>query len=110
MDTDQDGKISQAEHEAGALEMFRKIDKNSDNKITAEEMNAKVNDKKKQGKDPHWTAAEKMWKADANGDKVVTVEEHKAAWTAKFKDMDTNRDGFLSAEEKKAGYDKKMKK
>ncbi len=110
MDTDKDGKISATEHEAGAKMMFGEIDKNSDGRITAEEMNAKMNDKKKAGKNPHWTAAEKLAKADANADKVVTTEEHKTAATGMFKEMDTNKDGFLTAEEMKMGHDKKMKK
>lgn len=110
MDTDKDGKISTTEHEAGASHMFSELDKNSDGRITAEEMNAKMNDKKKAGHASEWTAAEKMAKADANADKVITTEEHKMASANMFKSMDTNKDGFLTAEEMKMGHDKKMKK
>lgn len=110
MDTDQDGKISAAEHEAGSQQMFSEIDKNSDGRITAEEMTAKMNDKKKAGKTPHKSVAEKLAKADANADKVVTSAEHKASAQNMFNKMDTNKDGFLTAEEMQAGYDKKMRK
>jgi hypothetical protein len=40
MDTNHDGKISAAEHAAGAKKMFEMMDANKDGKVTAAEMDA----------------------------------------------------------------------
>ena len=40
MDTNSDGRLSSAEHDAGARMMFKKMDANSDGSVTAAEMEA----------------------------------------------------------------------
>jgi Ca2+-binding EF-hand superfamily protein len=56
------------------------------------------------------SAAEKIKTVDANGDGVLTAEEHAAASAAMFGKMDTDKDGFLSKEEMAAGHASMMKK
>ncbi len=111
MDTDKDGKISAAEHAAGAKAMFEKMDSNKDGKVTADEMAAAhlamTGNKAKKG---DMSAAEKIKMVDSDGDGVLTAAEHAKASEEMFAKMDTNKDGFLSKEEMAAGHASMMKK
>jgi hypothetical protein len=44
-----------------------------------------------------------LMRADANQDRVVTLEEARASRAARFAELDTNKDAFLSADEAAAG-------
>src|SRR5262245_51828685 len=80
MDTNHDGKISEAEHAAGAKKMFTMMDANKDGKVTADEMDAAH--KKMMGKDASahdMSSADKIKAVDADGDGVLTAAEHEAA-------------------------------
>jgi hypothetical protein len=111
MDANGDGKLSPDEHAAGAKKMFDTMDSNKDGKVTAAEMAAahqQVTGKKAEAKD--MSAAEKIKVVDANGDGVLTVEEHAAGSKMMFEMMDTNHDGFLSKAELAAGHARMMHK
>lgn len=47
-----------------------------------------------------------MKMADANGDKTITKAEFRAAAEARFAKADTNGDGTISADERKANHGK----
>ena len=111
MDTNGDGKISRAEHAAGAKKMFEAMDASKDGKVIAAEMDAAH--QKVTGKPPakgEMSSAEKIKVVDTNGDGVLTAEEHAAGARAMFDRMDTNKDGFLSPAELEAGHARLLKK
>jgi Ca2+-binding EF-hand superfamily protein len=92
MDSDHDGKVSAAEHAAGAKMMFEKMDANQ------------------AAKNSDMPAADKIKAVDANGDGVLTAEEHSKASASMFAKMDADKDGFLSRQEMAAGHAAMMKK
>jgi hypothetical protein len=111
MDTNRDGRVSAAEHEAATQKMFRTMDGNGDGKVTAAEMDAAH--KKVTGKNAapgDMTGAEKIKAIDIDGDGVLMAAEHVAGSKAMFEKMDTNRDGQLSKDEWTAGHAALMKK
>jgi Ca2+-binding EF-hand superfamily protein len=111
MDADKDGKISAAEHAAGAKAMFEKMDVDKDGKVTAAEMTARH--KAVTGhtaKKSDMSAAEKIKMVDSDGDGVLTADEHAKASESMFAKMDTDKDGFLSKQEVNAGHAAMMKK
>jgi Ca2+-binding EF-hand superfamily protein len=100
MDANKDGKISAEEHAAGAKAMFEKMDKDKDGKVTAAEMTAAH--KAITGhaaKKSDMSSANKIKAVDANGDGILTAEEHATASASMFTMMDTDKDGFLSKKE-----------
>lgn len=132
MDSNGDGKVSAAEHAAGAKAMFEKMDANHDGSVTAAEMDAghammkdrdddmhgmKAGEKAKAGKDMdhdmdhgmEMSSADKIAKMDSNGDGMLSAAEHEAGAAAMFKEMDGNGDGSLSRSEMNAGH-RMMKK
>jgi Ca2+-binding EF-hand superfamily protein len=115
MDTDADGKISRAEHAAGAKQMFTKCDANNDGVVTAAEMDTAMNEKsaksdKSDKADKHRkSSAELIKEIDTNGDGQLTLAEHDAGTEKMFAKMDKNSDGSLSKDECDEGH-KEMKK
>lgn len=109
MDANGDGKISRAEHAAGAKKMFEQCDANHDGIVTAAEMDAAL---AAQGHKPgklDKSSAEKIREIDQDGDGKLTTAEHTAGTEKMFNKMDKNSDGFLSKEECDEGM-KLMKK
>ena len=111
MDTNGDGKISAAEHAAGAKKMFDAMDANHDGKVTAAEMDA-AHAKRMGATSSHseMTSAEKIKAIDTDGDGILTAAEHAAGAQSMFDAMDTDKDGFLSKAELEAGHAKMMHK
>jgi Ca2+-binding EF-hand superfamily protein len=115
MDANHDGKITAAEHAAGAKMMFDKMDTNHDGKITAAECDAghakmaKEEAKEHEGmKGMHEAGMKRMSGADmvkqldTDGDGTVSAAEH-ARWSEKmFADADTDHDGSLTMAEMKS--------
>jgi len=115
MDANHDGKITAAEHEAGAKQMFATMDANQDLKVTAAEMDAAQAKMKGHGdhaehgaSGQELSSAEKIKAVDANHDGILTAAEHEAASHDMFGVMDANHDGALTAAELKAGHQKMM--
>lgn len=111
MDTNHDGKVSAAEHAAGAKAMFEKMDANHNGKVTAAEMAAAHTAITGQAaKQSDMPAADKIKVIDADGDGALSAEEHAKGSASMFAKMDTNKDGLLSREEMAAGHAAMMKK
>lgn len=111
MDTDNDGKVTAAEHAAGAKKMFEMMDSDKDGKVTAAEMEAHHEQiAGKKAKKMEMSAAEKIKTIDTNGDGQITAEEHAAGAKKMFEMMDTDNDGALSKGECKSGHAKLMHK
>jgi Ca2+-binding EF-hand superfamily protein len=112
MDANHDGKVSAAEHEAGAQEMFKGMDANQDNRVTAEEMDATQKPFKSHdashGNGHELSSAEKIKVIDTNGDGALTAQEHAAGAKTMFTKMDTDKDGNLTAAEIKTGHQQMM--
>jgi Ca2+-binding EF-hand superfamily protein len=108
MDTNQDGKISAAEHAASAQQMFQGMDANQDNRVTVEEMDATQTTHDAAhgapGKGRELSSAEKMKAIDANGDGALTAQEHAAGSKKVFTKMDGDKDGNLNVGEIRAGH------
>lgn len=110
MDANHDGKISAAEHAAGAKKMFQMMDTDKDGKVSAAEMDA-GQAKMKGGKAAHeMSSAEKINAVDVNGDGVLTAAEHEGASQGMFEKMDADHDGNLTLAEIKSGHQKMMSK
>jgi hypothetical protein len=105
MDTNGDGKLTPAEHAAGAQRMFQGMDADKDGRVTAAEMDAAhqkiTGEKSKPGDMP---AAEKIRTIDSNGDGALTAEEHAAGSRRMFEAMDANHDGQLTFPELASGH------
>lgn len=112
MDANKDGKVSAAEHVAGAQEMFKAMDGNQDNRVTSEEMDATQKPWKSQDAAHHKghgaSAAAKIKVIDTNGDGALTAQEHAAGSKAMFTKMDGDKDGYLTTAEIKAGHKELM--
>ena len=111
MDTNNDGKVSAAEHAVASKKMFDTMDMNRDGKVTAAEMDAAHHrvTGKKAGRS-EMSAADKIKVVDSDGDGILTAEEHAAGSRAMFEKMDTDKDGFLTPGELAAGHAHMMKK
>ena len=109
LDANGDGKVTRAEHAAGAIQMFIECDANADGIVTAAEMDAAM---AAQGEKPgagDKSSAEKIKVIDQNGDGRLTAMEHQTGSEKMFAQMDTDGDGSLSKEECEQGT-KKLKK
>lgn len=111
MDTDHDGKVSAAEHAAGAKMMFGKMDASHDGKVTAAEMTAAHQAVTGQAhRKSDMPAADKIKAVDSDGDGILTADEHAKASAAMFAKMDADKDGFLNKQEMAAGHAAMLKK
>lgn len=84
LDTNNDGKVTLAEAQAGAQARFTRLDKNKDGVISGDEL---------QGPRPM------MKHADANGDGKVTLAELQAQTTGWFSKLDKNGDKVITKDE-----------
>jgi Ca2+-binding EF-hand superfamily protein len=110
MDADGDGKITRAEHAAGAKKMFSQCDANRDGTVTAAEMDASMAAEGEKPGKHDMNSVEKIRMIDQNGDGKLTVAEHEAGTETMFGKIDSNQDGTLSKEECDAGMKMKHKK
>jgi len=109
MDANRDGKISAAEHEAGAQKMFETMDADRDGKVTAAEMDAAHSGMKGRDHKSHMPSSAKIKMVDSDGDGVLTRKEHQQGSSKMFAKMDTDRDGALSSAEVQSGHGKMMR-
>jgi hypothetical protein len=116
MDTNHDGRVSPAEHAAGARRMFEQMDSDHDGRVTAIEMDAykatmKKDDRQSSGDSKgEKSSAEKIKVIDTNGDSIISAAEHEAGSRSMFDKMDANHDGALTEDEIKAGHKAMMMK
>jgi hypothetical protein len=89
MDTNKDGKISQAEIQAFEAARAAEIDANHDGVITADEVRA-FREKERAKRE-----AAELARMDTNGDGTVSVQEYEAAQTWRLARMDRNGDGTI---------------
>lgn len=108
MDANGDGKISRAEHTAGAKQMFVQCDANKDGTVTAAEMSASMTAQGEKSGKHDKTPVEKIQMIDQNGDGQLTAAEHETGTEKIFDKMDKNSDGMLTKDECDEG--KKMLK
>ncbi len=92
IDTNRDGKVDQGEFNAALENKFKKYDKNGDGVLDSREFNPK--------KDPRIYREFKFMDKDNN--KVVDLDEFKAAGIERFRAFDYNHDNAVSAPEYKA--------
>jgi len=108
MDANHDRHISAAEHAAAARGMFVAMDADKDGRVTAEEMTAAQ--PKVSGGPSGMSSADKIKAVDANGDGMLSAQEHESGSRAMFARMDRNKDGRLTRSEFSAGHAKLMAK
>lgn len=111
MDTDRNGRISGAEHTAGAKWMFEMMDANRDDKVTAREMTTaqrRVTGRKPKNGD--MSSAAKIKVVDTDGDGVLSKQEHTAGSDMMFALMDTSKDGSITRAELAAGHASMLRK
>ena len=97
MDTNHDGKISQAEIDAFEAARAAEIDANHDGKITADELQA-FHEKERAKRE-----AAMLARMDTNGDGVVSVQEYEAAQTWRLARLDRNGDGTIDEQDLRTG-------
>lgn len=103
MDSNNDGRISTQEHDAGAAAMFARMDANHDGMLDAGEMGPRMrHEGGMHGGGMH--GGDWMAKMDANHDGAITSAEHAAAAQAMFAEMDADHDGRLVGAELEAGH------
>jgi hypothetical protein len=109
-DTNQDGRVSEREHEEHARRMFETMDADRDGFVRAAEMDAA---QPKLGTRPAGTgamsSAEKIRVVDRDGDGKLSAAEHASGSREMFGKMDGDHDGSLSPAEMKAGHERLMK-
>lgn len=92
-DTNNDGKITQAEALAAAKLRFEAKDANKDGMLSKEEVHGRM---------------QRMFeKADTNKDGKVSLAEHEAKVREHFTKRDTNKDGVLSGDELRGKHGRK---
>ncbi len=105
-DTDHDGKVSLAEYEAGRANGFKRMDADGNGSVSFAEIDAASAQAAQRGgqmADMMKARNDALKAADGNGDQSISADEFKAYVDAEFKKLDTDNDGFLSADEMQAG-------
>jgi len=102
------GKISAADHAAGAHKRFEMMDADHDGKITAAEINASHGAESIAWSKHPMSAEDKIKDLDRNGDGVLTEAEYSAGSQRMFNKLDVDGDGYLTAEELRADPKSRM--
>jgi Ca2+-binding EF-hand superfamily protein len=118
MDVNKDGKLDASDRDARRKEHFGALDANKDGSLSESEFMAArqvrsdaraqrdgAQSSRKMGRHAHRGGMHGMMMlhmADTNGDNAVSRDEARAAAEAHFAKVDANKDGSISAEERKA--------
>jgi mannose/cellobiose epimerase-like protein (N-acyl-D-glucosamine 2-epimerase family) len=96
------GPMTRDESAAVQKQRFAEMDANKDGIVTREEMSAQM--VARMGQTPPPNALDIMFAAmDTDGDGKATADEAAAAAAARFTKFDTDHDGILTPEERRAG-------
>ena len=123
MDANKDGKLDTADREARQKARFDRLDTNKDGSLSREEFNTRPEraqqagkGERPEGKRGGWHhrggkgrmghGGPKMKQADSNGDGAISQAEFTAAHLAMFDKLDTNKDGTVTAQERKDAHQK----
>lgn len=102
LDADGNGSISKAEWDQHGADRSAKRAQRAEKRAAVD----KVSEGKRHGmRGHHGMAGRMLGKADTNGDKAISQAEFQAAALARFDAADANKDGQLTAEERKAQRD-----
>lgn len=119
-DADGDGVLTRAEAQAAATQMFAKMDANGDGQLDATDRATKRAERgekhaeageghrgKRDGMRGHrgkrgGHGMMMMARADTDGDKAISQAEFQTAALARFDSVDANKDGQVTADERKA--------
>lgn len=97
-----EGPVTREASSAMQKERFTAMDANRDGVVTKEEMSAQI--VARMGRAPRPQMIDAVFgRLDANGDGRVTSAEAEAAEAARFTALDTDHDGTLTQEERRAG-------
>lgn len=125
LDVNGDGVINDADREARISKRFDELDKDRNGSLSREEFMAGRDDRRGEklagGEDgkPGWKGRPggkrfgggmhggMIDKADANSDSSISAAEFTAASLARFDEADTNKDGIVTKEERKAAFEAK---
>lgn len=114
MDTNNDGQVSAAEHDAAVTKMFGDMDTNKDGFVTAAEMDARhaAMESHEHGEKHgmEMKSADKIAKMDTDKDGKLSAAEYGAGAKDMFGKMDADGNGMLSRTEMDSGHDKMMSK
>lgn len=102
-DLDRDGKVTLVEYKKSqADQLFGRFDKDRDGNLLRAEIDALASMAKRFGGARAAQRVNSVWKADANGDGVISRPELEGRSAQRFKAGDANRDGVLDRAELKA--------
>jgi Ca2+-binding EF-hand superfamily protein len=106
LDTNGDGTLQPEEIEAAPAVLLKKLDKNSDGRITADEVQTAFPDGRGRGRSEGGAAGnvvddtvKTLMAFDANGDGKLSKSELPERMQGMFERADENKDGFLTADE-----------
>ncbi|WP_162305829.1 EF-hand domain-containing protein [Oleisolibacter albus] len=101
MDTNKDGVVDEAEFKAARAEMFKRMDKDGDGKISKADFPAAMDQARTQR---HAEMQNRMFdQLDTNKDGFVTADEFAAGAGKGFERFDRNDDGKLTPEDRPQG-------
>lgn len=111
MDANGDSRVTREEYTSGMKTEFTRLDTNNDGIITATELAARQEQKKKNPlkfwdkgeKEQALSPTGKLGAADENSDGRITRAEYEAQAETMFTALDTDKDGSLTAKEVEAG-------
>ena len=97
-DADHDGRLNLSEYRVLSAAALMAFDTDHDGRVTRAELPMMAKMPGARGR------VERMFKVwDASGDGIITREELQARGASRFSELDTDRNGFLSAAEVEAG-------
>jgi hypothetical protein len=94
-DGDGDGRVSKAEYIARADGRFGKMDKNSDGKLSADELAPPPPADGAAAPAGGGMRSRMIERLDTNHDGMISIDEYRAGVAERFDRMDANHDGFL---------------
>jgi len=104
MDSNNDGVVSSSEHEVYARKMFDLVDRNHDDKITVEELDAAEGKVSRHASGPtEISAAARIRRRDMNGDGIISQGEQADGAAQKFQMLDADKNGQLTPQEFASG-------